>query len=182
MHQQTSIVEQAYSSPPNDYLARRHWLEWLLNSRIEALHISRLQDVITGDPMAEFTTILTYAAVLYLWHIADLLLDKEEDQSLLLPLSARGLEAAQDLCQLAQDFELHGLFKAHIFLPVPLFFGAYRLRSYLEMEGANLGHDEKAQIAGLVHICLEVLQKLQTINNLASRVLSQYHTRHFQPL
>lgn len=183
LHQQTSIVEQAYSSPPNDYLARRHWLEGLLNARIEALHVSRLRDVIlSGDPMAAFTTILTYAAVLYLWHIADLLLDKEGDQSLLLPLSARGLEAAKDLCQLARGFELHGLFKAHIFLPVPLFFGAYRLRSYLEMEGSNLEHEEKAQIAELVHICLEVLQKLQSINNLASRVLLQYHTRRFRPL
>lgn len=182
LHQQTSIVEQAYSSPPNDYLARRHWLEWLLNARIEALHISHLQDVIDRDPITAFTTILTYAAVLYLWHIADLLMDKEGDQSLLLPLSARGLAAAQDLCQLAQDFELHGLFKAHIFLPVPLFFGAYRLRSYLEMDGSNLGHDEKAQIASLIHVCLEVLEKLQTINNLASRVLLQYHTRRFRPL
>lgn len=182
LHQQTSIVEQAYSSPPNDYLARRHWLEGLLNARIEALNINSLQDVMNRDPMAAFTTILTYAAVLYLWHIADLLLDKEGDQSLLLPLSTRGLEAARVLCQLAEDFELHGLFKAHIFLPVPLFFGAYRLRSYLEMEGSNLGHDEKAQVMKLVHICLEVLQKLQTINNLASRVLAQYHTRRFQPL
>lgn len=182
LHQQTSIVEKAYSSPPNDYLARRQWLEGLLNARIEALHISRLHGVIDRDPMAAFTTILTYAAVLYLWHIADLLLDKDEDQSLLLPLSARGLEAARDLCHLTKDFELHGLFKAHTFLPIPLFFGAYRLRSYLEMEGSNLGYDQKEHIEELVHTCLEVLQKLQTVNNLASRVLFQYHTRHFRPL
>lgn len=182
LHQQTSIVEKAYRSPPNDYLERSQWLEGLLSARIEALRISRLQDVIDRDPMAAFTTILTYSAVLYLWHIADLLLDKDGDQSLLLPLSARGLEAAQDLSHLAKDFELHGLFKAHILLPVPLFFGAYRIRSYLEMERSNLRYDEKAQLESLVHIFLEVLQKLQTVNNLASRVLYQYYTRRFQPL
>ena len=82
----------------------------------------------------------------------------------------------------AQDIELHGLFIAHTFTPIPLFFGAYRLRSYLEMEGPNLGHAEKEQIEKLVHICLEVLHKLQTVNNLASHVLYQYHTRHFRPL
>ncbi|KAI7789090.1 hypothetical protein LA080_005194 [Diaporthe eres] len=160
LHQQTSIVEKAYSSPPNDYLERRQWIEGLLRARIQALRIS----------------------LLYLWHIADLLLDKDGDQSLLLPLSARGLEAAQDLSQLAKDFELHGLFKAHILLPVPLFFGAYRIRSYLEMERFNLGYNEKAQLEKLVQDCLEVLQKLQTVNNLASRVLFQYYTRRFQPL
>lgn len=182
LHQQTSIVEKAYSSPPNDYLERRQWLEGLLSARIEALRISRLHNVIDRDPMAAFTTILTYSAVLYLWHIADLLLDKDGDQSLLLPLSARGLEAAQDMSHLAKNFELHGLFKAHILLPVPLFFGAYRIRSYLEMERSNLRYDEKAQLENLVNTCLEVLQKLQTVNNLASRVLYQYYTRRFQPL
>ena len=182
LHQQTSIVEKAYDSPPNDYMARRQWLEGLLNARIEALHISRVNDAIDSDPMTSFTTILTHAAVLYLWHIADLLLDKDGGESFLLPLSARGLRAAQDLCYLAKDFELHGLFKAHILLPIPLFFGAYRLRSYLELEGPNLGNGEKEQIEELVHICLEVLQKLQTVNNLASHVLFQYHTRTFRPL
>lgn len=182
LHQQTSIVEKAYRSPPNDYLARRQWLEGLLNARMESLRISPLNDVIDSDPMTSFTTILTYAAVLYLWHIADLLLDKDGDESYLLPLSARGLEAAQEMCHLAKDFELRGLFKAHILMPIPLFFGAYRLRSYLEMEGPNLGYAEKEQIEELVQICLEALQKLQTVNNLASRVLFQYHTRIFRPI
>lgn len=182
IHQQTSLVEKAYSSPPTDYLVRRNWLEGLLNIRIENLHISRPQDGLPPDPMTAFTTILIYAAVLYLWHIADLLLDKNQDQSLLLPLSVRGLEAAQHLCQLAQDFEFHGLFKAHIFLPIPLFFAAYRLRSHLEMEGSNIGDEEKAQLEKQIDICLEGLQKLQTVNNLSSRVLFQYNTRPFRPV
>lgn len=182
IHQQTSIVEKAYSSPPTDYLARRNWLEGLLTARIETLRINGSQDLIASDPMEAFTAILTYSAVLYLWHIADLLLDQDEDQSLLLPLSARGLASARDLCTLAQDFELHGLFRAHVFLPIPLFFAAYRLRSYLEMEGYNGGHDEKAQIEKLINTCLEVLRKLQTVNKLASRVLWQYHSRRFRPL
>ena len=181
-HQQTSIVEKAYSSPPIDYVARRNWLEGLLDDRLETLRISRSQYAMTPDPMTAFSTILIHAAVLYLWHIADLLLDKDEDQSLILPLAARGLESARELCRLAQDVELHGLFKAHTFTPIPLFFGAYRLRSYLEIEGPNLGHDEKEQIEKLVQICLEALQKLQTVNNLASRVLYQYHTHRFRPL
>ena len=181
-HQQTSIVEKAYNSSSLDYMARRNWLEGLLDNRLESLRINYSQDAITPDPMTTFTAMLTHAAVLYLWHIADLSLDKGEDQSLILPLAERSLESARELCRLAQDIELHGLFRAHTFTPIPLFFGAYRLRSYLEMEGPNLGHDEKEQIEKLVHIFLEVLHKLQTVNNLASRVLHQYGMRRFRPL
>jgi hypothetical protein len=175
-------VEKAYNSPHVDYVARHNWLEWLLDAHLENLRISRLQDSIALDPLAAFTAMLTHGAVLYVWHIADLLLANAEDQSLILPLAARGLESARELCRFAQDIELRGLFGAHTLTPIPLFFGAYRLRSYLEIEGSKLGHDEKEQIEELIQICLELLQKLEDVNNLASHGIHQYHSRRFQPL
>ncbi|KAK9774084.1 putative Zn(2)-C6 fungal-type domain-containing protein [Seiridium cardinale] len=181
-HKQTSIVEKAYSSPPIDYVARHNWLEGLLDARLKSLPISTPHDAIAPNPMVAFTTILTHAAVLYLWHIGELLLYKDEDQSLLLPLAERGLDSARELCRLAQNIELHGLFRAHAFIPIPVFFGAYRIRSYLIVEGGSLGDDEKEEMEKLVHICLEVLQKLRTVNNLASHVLRRYQTRPFRPL
>ncbi|KAI1270973.1 fungal-specific transcription factor domain protein [Xylaria sp. FL0933] len=181
-HKQTSVVEKAYNSPAVDYEARRNWLEGLLDARLESLRINRPQDTLTPDPLTSFTTIFTHAAVLYLWHTANLISDNGQNRSVPSPLVARGLESAREICRLAQDIEPHGLLRAHTFTPIPLFFAAFQLRSHMEMEGSNMGHDEKAQIEEQIQTCLKLLQKLQTVNNLAGRLVHQYNMRRVPPL
>ncbi|KAI1347644.1 hypothetical protein F5Y01DRAFT_329280 [Xylaria sp. FL0043] len=181
-HKQTSVVEKAYNSPAVDYEARRNWLEGLLDARLESLRINRPQDTLTPDPLTSFTTIFTHAAVLYLWHTANLISDNGQNRSVPSPLVARGLASAREICRLAQDIEPHGLLRAHTFTPIPLFFAAFQLRSYMETEGPNMGYDEKAQIEEQIQTCLKLLQKLQTVNNLASRLVHQYNMRRVPPL
>lgn len=173
-------METAYNSPPTDYASRRGWLEGLLNTRLESLRINHSRDAIDPDPLTAFTAMLTHAAVLYLWHTASLL--SEYGQDVPSSLIARGLESAQEICRLAKDIEIRGLFSIHTFTPIPLFFCATKLRCYLEMEGSDLRQAEKNQIQEQIQTCVEVMQKLETVNNLATRVLQPDNTRRIPPL
>ncbi|KAI0506080.1 fungal-specific transcription factor domain-containing protein [Xylaria bambusicola] len=179
-HKQTSIVEKAYNGPPTDYVARRDWLEGLLDAQLKSLRINSPLDEMTPDPLTSFTTMFTHAAVLYLWHIADLLSDHPQDQ--ISPLAVRGLDSSQEISRLAKDIEPRGLFSAHAFTPIPLFFCAFRLRSYIESERPDLLQAERVQLEEQIQTCLEVLQKLQAVNNLAGRLLQQYNARRVPPL
>ncbi|KAI0802221.1 hypothetical protein GGR55DRAFT_701172 [Xylaria sp. FL0064] len=181
-HKQTSVVEKAYNSPAVDYEARRNWLEGLLDVRLANLRINSPQDTLAPDPLTSFTTIFTHAAILYLWHTANLISDNGQNRSMPSPLVARGLQSARVIYLLAQDIEPHGLLRAHTFTPIPLFFSAFQLRSYMETEGPNIRHDEKEQIEEQIQTCLKLLRKLQTVNNLAGRLVHQYNMRRVPPL
>lgn len=62
--------------------------------------------------------------------------------------------------------------KAHVFMPVAIFFGAERLTIQSNAHMAGLHIDEKESVNAELRNCLEALRRVQSVNNLAQHYLN----------
>ncbi|KAK0715944.1 fungal-specific transcription factor domain-containing protein [Lasiosphaeris hirsuta] len=188
-HCQVSNVERAYGGPSLDFWLRHEWLDGMITKRLEALSANYPIISAVADSMLLFTFMMAQTTIIYLCHIIEGLGAEHQCQPSATEYHKRAVQAAHEIARLSKAHEHIGYFKAHIFLPLTIFFGASRLVlqrnrasddievmtggfQLLEAENSH-GFDDAFQS------CMDALMKIQSFNNLAKEHLCSLEGRDF---
>jgi hypothetical protein len=177
-HKTMLATDTVYGSPQGDFEMRHDWLDKMLNQRLHNLQTNYSLADSSSDPMIMFAYMLAQCTIIYLCHIKESISssrtlgapNSRQDQ-----LQERALWAAQEIARLAKDQE-YLYFHAHPFIPLAIFLGAAKLKSYLQYRKAaplSVGIEvaEKS-----LQVSLEALRKLGKLNELAAHYLRTLET------
>ncbi|KAI1210245.1 fungal-specific transcription factor domain protein [Annulohypoxylon truncatum] len=170
-HKQIYTIETLYSNIPLDFSSRHDWLDGMLTRRLNNLQVNYPSMTVAENPMIIFSYMVAHAAVIYLCRVVESLSRNDQNQSLIWEIQERGLWAAQEIARLAKEHEHHGYFKAHTFMPLTIYLSATRLAKHLEVRKDELETNQARDIENSLHVSVEALQKLQSVNNLANYYL-----------
>ncbi|KAI6086316.1 fungal-specific transcription factor domain protein [Hypoxylon rubiginosum] len=170
-HRQIYTIETMYSNIPLDFSSRHDWLDGMLSRRINSLQVNYPSLTVADNPMITFSYMVAHSTVIYLCRIIETLSRTDQNQSLVWEFQERGLWAAQEIARLAKEHEHLGYFKAHTFMPLTIYLGASRLARHLEVRKGELETSEAEDVETALRASVESLQKLQSVNNLASYYL-----------
>nr|UOS85798.1 transcription factor [Hypoxylon rubiginosum] len=170
-HRQIYTIETLYSNIPLDFSSRHDWLDGMLTRRINSLQVNYPSLSVADNPMIIFSYMVAHSTVIYLCRIIETLSRNDQNQSLVWDFQERGLWAAQEIARLAKEHEHLGYFKAHTFMPLTIYLGASRLARHLEVRKGELKTSEIEDVEMSLRASVEALQKLQSVNNLASYYL-----------
>ncbi|KAI1377953.1 fungal-specific transcription factor domain protein [Hypoxylon crocopeplum] len=170
-HKQIYTIETLYSNIPLDFSSRHDWLDDMLKRRLNNLYANYPSLTVAENPMIIFSYMIAHSAVIYLCRIIETLSRNDQDQSLVWEFQQRGLWAAQEIVRLAKEHEHLGYFKAHTFMPLTIYLSSSRLARHLDVRRGELETEEFEDVENFLHTSIEVLQKLQSVNNLASYYL-----------
>ncbi|KAK0746899.1 fungal-specific transcription factor domain-containing protein [Schizothecium vesticola] len=180
-HAQVSNVERAYGNASLDFWLRHEWLDSMLNKRLETLSSHYPVVSAVADSMLLFAFLVAQTAVIYLADVIESLAPEQRCQPNVSEYRNRAVAAAREIARLSKAHEHIGFFKAHIFLPLTIYFGASRASTakrtrasddievmtggfqLLDTSVAESGHafDQALQA------CADALRKMQSFNNLA---------------
>ncbi|KAL7619527.1 hypothetical protein AAE478_010067 [Parahypoxylon ruwenzoriense] len=170
-HKQIYTIETLYSNIPLDFSSRHDWLDGMLTRRLNNLQVNYPSLTVAENPMIIFSYMVAHSTVIYLCRIIETLSRNDQNQPLVWEFQERGHWAAQEIARLAKEHEHLGYFKAHTFMPLTIYLSASRLAKHLEVRKGELGSKAAEDIERSLHISMEALQKLQSVNNLASYYL-----------
>ncbi|KAK6953535.1 hypothetical protein Daesc_005840 [Daldinia eschscholtzii] len=170
-HKQIYTIESLYSNIPLDFSSRHDWLDSMLTRRLNSLQVNYPTLTVAGTPMIVYSYMVAYSAIIYLCRIMETLAISDQSQSLVWEYQDRGLWAAQEISRMAKEHEYLGYFKAHTFMPLTIYLSVMRLRTHLEIRKGDLEKTEIEEVEKSLHSSIEALQKLQSVNNLASYYL-----------
>ncbi|KAI9879284.1 MAG: hypothetical protein M1830_009014 [Pleopsidium flavum] len=175
-HNQVSTVEQVYGNASLDFWLRHEWLDSMLTKRMESFSLNYPTVSIFADPMLLFTFMVVQTTIIYLCKIMEPLGDTEQYKATVIEYQKRALWAAREIARLSKEHGHIGYFKAshpsapasaHVFMPVAIFLGAERLITHRYVHKSDLQTLEDQSLDLELQGCLEVLRKMQSVNNLA---------------
>ncbi|KAI1468332.1 fungal-specific transcription factor domain protein [Daldinia caldariorum] len=170
-HKQIYTIETLYSNIPLDFSSRHDWLDGMLTRRLNNLQVNYPALTVAESPMIIYSYMVACSAIIYLCRIMETLSIADQNQSLVWEYQDRGLWAAQEISRMAKEHEYLGYFRAHTFMPLTIYLGAMRLRMHLEARKCDMEKNEAEEVEKSLHSSIEVLQKLQSVNNLSSYYL-----------
>ncbi|KAI0886807.1 fungal-specific transcription factor domain protein [Annulohypoxylon maeteangense] len=170
-HKQIYTIETLYSNIPLDFASRHDWLDGMLTRRLNNLQANYPSITVAENPMIIFSYMVAHAAVIYLCRIVESLSRNDQNQTVVWEFQERGFWAAQEIARLAKEHEHLGYFKAHTFMPLTIYLSATRLAKHLEIRKGDLETNQARVVENSLHISIDALQKLQSVNNLANYYL-----------
>ncbi|KAI0165154.1 fungal-specific transcription factor domain protein [Hypoxylon sp. FL1284] len=170
-HRQIYAIETLYSSIPLDFASRHDWLDGMLTRRINSLQVNYPSLTVADSPMVVFSYMVAHSTVIYLCRIIETLSRTDQNQSLVWDFQDRALWAAQEIARIAREHEDLGYFKAHTFMPLTIYLGASRLARHLEIRKGEMETAEAEDVEASYRASIEALQKLQSVNCLATYYL-----------
>lgn len=170
-HKQIYTIETLYSSIPLDFSSRHEWLDGMLTRRLNNLQVAYPSITVADNPMIIFSYMVAHATVIYLCRIVESLSRNDQNHSLVWEFQERGFWAAQEIARLAKEHEHLGYFKAHTFMPLTIYLSATRLAKHMEVRKGDLETNQIREIDNSLHTAIEALQKMQSVNNLATYYL-----------
>nr|QNC49738.1 Hfaza1G [Hypoxylon fragiforme] len=170
-HKHIYTIESLYSNIPLDFSSRHDWLDGMLTRRLNNLQLNYPSLTVAENPMIIFSYMLAHSAVIYLCCIIEALSRNDQSQNLVWEFQERGHWAAQEIARLTKEHEHLGYYKAHSFMPLTIYLSASRLAKHLDVRKGELDTKEVEEAEKSIHACIEALQKLQSVNNLANHYL-----------
>ncbi|KAI1087972.1 fungal-specific transcription factor domain protein [Rostrohypoxylon terebratum] len=170
-HKQIYTIETLYSSIPLDFSSRHEWLDGMLTRRLNNLQVNYPTISVAENPMIIFSYMVAHATVIYLCRVVESLSRNDQNHSIVWEFQERGFWAAQEIARLAKEHEHLGYFKAHTFMPLTIYLSATRLAKHLEVRKGELEPNQIREVDNSLHTAIEALQKLQSVNNLATYYL-----------
>ena len=152
---------------------RHDWLDRMLSQRLHNLQTNYSLADSSGDPMIMFAYMVAQCTIVYLCQIrlsaassrAPGAQNSHQEQ-----LQERMLWAAQEIGRLAKD-QVYLYFHAHTFVPLAIFLGATKLKSYLQEREASPPGVGIEVVEKSLQATLEALRKLGRMNELAVHYL-----------
>ncbi|KAI4157692.1 MAG: hypothetical protein LQ342_008097 [Letrouitia transgressa] len=157
------MVERLYGHAPHDFWDRQQWLDSILTQQIQILSLQYCFPSQQVDPMVLFTTMLSNAALLYLFKIIEPTSSEPKDQQVsFMEYEKRSLSAAQKIAHLAKALSQLSCFKAHPFTPISLILCAEFFMTYKGLE-----ENFSLELSDIS----DALRELKNVNNLAKDYL-----------
>lgn len=178
-HRHQTMVERLYGHAPHDFWDRQQWLDSILTQQIQILSLQYCFPSQQVDPMVLFTTMLSNAALLYLFKIIEPTSSEPKDQQVsFMEYEKRSLSAAQKIAHLAKALSQLSCFKvisftqctstrakswqAHPFTPISLILCAEFFMTYKGLE-----ENFSLELSDIS----DALRELKNVNNLAKDYL-----------
>ncbi|KAH9992684.1 fungal-specific transcription factor domain-containing protein [Xylariaceae sp. FL0662B] len=175
-HQALWAIENMYGRPQGDVDMRHDWLDNMLSQRLQNLQANYPLASSSSDPMITFAYMVAQSTIIYFCHITRSLSSNITLGALNSALTRqnqlqeRALWAAQEISRLARDHE-YLYFKAHTFMPLAIFLGAAKLKSYLQDAKEMSLNVRREAVEKSLQASLEALGKLKKLNELAGHYL-----------
>jgi hypothetical protein len=168
-HKSLSAVESLYGGPPEDFEMRHDWLDSMATRRLQILQTNYPLSSASPDPIILWAHMSAHLTTIYLYQIMTTLSPKSS--------SSRGNQrqereiwAAQEISRLATEHD-YTHFKAHTFIPLPIFVAAARMKMYLRNKDAEERAVTTEAVEASLQAAIEALGKLRKVNDLAGHYL-----------
>ncbi|KAH8799820.1 fungal-specific transcription factor domain-containing protein [Xylogone sp. PMI_703] len=172
-HYQVSTVEQIYGNGSQDFWLRHEWINGLLAQRLQNFSLNYSMVTILADPMLLFTYSLVQASILHLYKILEPLEEMEQYKNEVLEYQTRAMLAAQEIAHLAKEHTKTSYLKCHVFMPLATFLGAEHLIIQCNAyKSCIVDEEEQSQLELQLKECMDALQKMQSVNNVAKYYLN----------
>ncbi|KAI1205134.1 fungal-specific transcription factor domain-containing protein [Annulohypoxylon truncatum] len=167
MHRPRALAENLYGNDPLEFWARYEWVDTTLDKRRRRFTQSSPAATTLTDPMLIFNHMISATIVIHLMEtLRSRALPTAQHRMAADVYNDRSVQAARELVLLARSVTQLSCFKAHPFVPSPLFHGARIL-----LDG-GVRNSVSTDAAGASEL-LETLQNLKGVNNLAQDSLQR---------
>ncbi|CAO1604841.1 MAG: hypothetical protein LQ349_000479 [Xanthoria aureola] len=173
-HDQVSAVEKMYGNAARDFWVRHEWLQGILKKRRDSLYVNHPRCSAFADPMLIFTSMTLHATTIYLCEIAETSNDVERHTETVIEYQNQALMAAREIARLSKEQD-----QAHVFMPFAVFLSARRLITHRRLNPLKGDRLETESLEGELQECMEALDKMQKMNNLAKYYLQVLKSEDF---
>ncbi|KIM94093.1 hypothetical protein OIDMADRAFT_136671 [Oidiodendron maius Zn] len=176
-HYHVSRAEKFYGNTTQDFWMRHQWIDTALGQRQESFLINHPPVSIAADPILLLTHMVLQSTTLYLYKIMEPITIEEQCNTMVIEYQKRAIAAAKEIARLTQEHGYDIYFKGHVFMPAAIFLGAERLTIERNIHALDPQTDEEVPIE--LESCLDILRKVQSVNNLAKYYLNLLESEDF---
>ncbi|KFZ19471.1 hypothetical protein V501_00654 [Pseudogymnoascus sp. VKM F-4519 (FW-2642)] len=171
-HSHVSTVEQYYGNTTQDFWFRHEWIDFKLREKADTFALKYPTTTIFAEPMLLMSFMILQATTLYLYKIMESMSVDDSCGEKVLEYQIQAITAAKKIANLTKEHARIGYFNGHVFIPAAIYLGIERLMIQRDAHMLDMQFLEESSIGEGLDGCLEILRKIQSVNNLAKYYLN----------